>query len=442
MATRVSSTSLGISLAILIVVCMVDADADGFSVSLIHRDSSSLPFSNPSETQLERVANAMRRSIGRVARFTCNMIDVDSSDAVAPLIADYGEYLMNISLGMPPYPVLAIADTGSDIIWTQCKPCVNCYKPDAPVFDPKLSSTYRPIPCSSEVCALLADDGSFCSSSRGVCQYRLTYEQNSYASGDFARETLTLGTTTPDVNVAFPNTLFGCGHDNTGTFSPKSSGIIGLAEGPGSLITQLGPTIRGKFSYCMVPHSTVANQKTSTMHFGENAVVSGNTVTSTPLFSSTLPTSFYFLQLNFVSVGRTMIPFSGTSFGSPGNIIVDSGTPFSIVPNDFLTEFANAVEVLTIGSNKTSDPQGVLSLCYMIDSNLEVPPITMHFKGGDVELTAANIFVPMSETVTCLAFIGDDDVSIYGNLAQQDFLIGYDLQKRTVSFKPTDCTQN
>ncbi|CAN0829720.1 Aspartic proteinase CDR1 [Linum grandiflorum] len=410
MATRVSSTSLGISLAILIVVCMVDADADGFSVSLIHRDSSSLPFSNPSETQLERVANAMRRSIGRVARFTCNMID---ADAVAPLIADYGEYLMNISLGMPPYPVLAIADTGSDIIWTQCKPCVNCYKPDAPVFDPKLSSTYRPIPCSSEVCALLADDGSFCSSSRGVCQYRLTYEQNSYASGDFARETLTLGTTTPDVNVAFPNTLFGCGHDNTGTFSPKSSGIIGLAEGPGSLITQLGPTIRGKFSYCMVPHSTVANQKTSTMHFGENAVVSGNTVTSTPLFSS-----------------------------SPGNIIVDSGTPFSIVPNDFLTEFANAVEVLTIGSNKTSDPQGVLSLCYMIDSNLEVPPITMHFKGGDVELTAANIFVPMSETVTCLAFIGDDDVSIYGNLAQQDFLIGYDLQKRTVSFKPTDCTQN
>ncbi|CAN0829722.1 Aspartic proteinase CDR1 [Linum grandiflorum] len=353
MATRVSSTSLGISLAILIVVCMVDADADGFSVSLIHRDSSSLPFSNPSETQLERVANAMRRSIGRVARFTCNMIDVDSS-YFAPLIADYGEYLMNISLGMPPYPVLAIADTGSDIIWTQCKPCVNCYKPDAPVFDPKLSSTY--------------------------------------------------------VNVAFPNTLFGCGHDNTGTFSPKSSGIIGLAEGPGSLITQLGPTIRGKFSYCMVPHSTVANQKTSTMHFGENAVVSGNTVTSTPLFSSTLPTSFYFLQLNFVSVGRTMIPFSGTSFGSPGNIIVDSGTPFSIVPNDFLTEFANAVEVLTIGSNKTSDPQGVLSLCY--------------------------------ETVTCLAFIGDDDVSIYGNLAQQDFLIGYDLQKRTVSFKPTDCTQN
>ncbi|CAN0829740.1 Aspartic proteinase CDR1 [Linum grandiflorum] len=424
---------------------MVDADADGFSVSLIHRDSSSLPFSNPSETQLERVANAMRRSIGRVARFTCNMIDVDSS--YSPLIADYGEYLMNISLGMPPYPVLAIADTGSDIIWTQCKPCVNCYKPDAPVFDPKLSSTYRPIPCSSEVCALLADDGSFCSSSLhgDICQYRVTYADTWHTSGDLASETLVLGTTTELIHVVFPNTIFGCGHHNTGMFP----GIIGLGAGPGSLISQLGPSFGGKFSYCMIPLFVTNPENTSTMHFGKNAVVSGTDVVTTPLLSSDLGSTFYTLQLESASVGSTKISFgdssstrSSTSFGSPGNIIVDSGTPFSIVPNDFLTEFANAVEVLTIGSNKTSDPQGVLSLCYMIDSNLEVPPITMHFKGGDVELTAANIFVPMSETVTCLAFIGDDDVSIYGNLAQQDFLIGYDLQKRTVSFKPTDCTQN
>ncbi|CAN0829742.1 Aspartic proteinase CDR1 [Linum grandiflorum] len=424
---------------------MVDADADGFSVSLIHRDSSSLPFSNPSETQLERVANAMRRSIGRVARFTCN--PTSPADAVAPLIADYGEYLMNISLGMPPYPVLAIADTGSDIIWTQCKPCVNCYKPDAPVFDPKLSSTYRPIPCSSEVCALLADDGSFCSSSLhgDICQYRVTYADTWHTSGDLASETLVLGTTTELIHVVFPNTIFGCGHHNTGMFP----GIIGLGAGPGSLISQLGPSFGGKFSYCMIPLFVTNPENTSTMHFGKNAVVSGTDVVTTPLLSSDLGSTFYTLQLESASVGSTKISFgdssstrSSTSFGSPGNIIVDSGTPFSIVPNDFLTEFANAVEVLTIGSNKTSDPQGVLSLCYMIDSNLEVPPITMHFKGGDVELTAANIFVPMSETVTCLAFIGDDDVSIYGNLAQQDFLIGYDLQKRTVSFKPTDCTQN
>ncbi|CAN1271764.1 Aspartic proteinase CDR1 [Linum perenne] len=261
---------------------------------------------------------------------------------------------MNISLGSPPFPVLAIADTGSDIIWTQCQPCIDCYKQNAPIFDPKSSSTYNP--------------------------------------------------------VAFPNTIFGCGHDNKGTFSPKGSGIIGLGGGPASLITQLGPTIQGKFSYCMVQYF-LFTKTTSTMHFGQNAVVSGNDVVSTNLFSSDLTPTFYMIELRSVTVGNTTIPFAGVPLQSSGNIIVDSGTTLTIVPTDFLVEFSAAVEAQVTGANRTSDPQGFLSLCY-------------------------------SDTVICLAFYGNDDVSIYGNLAQQDFLVGYDLQKRTVSFKHTDCTKN
>ncbi|CAN1270881.1 Aspartic proteinase CDR1, partial [Linum perenne] len=226
-----------------------------------------------------------------------------------------------------------------------------------------------------------------------------------HASGDLATETLALG------HVSFPNTLFGCSHDNVGLFSPKSSGIIGLAEGPPSLITQLGPTIGSKFSYFMVPNIAPNHMATSTMHFGQNAVVSGN-------------------------------DFTGTSFGSPGNIIIDSAVAFTIVPTDFLSELTTAFEALTVGGNKTSDPQEVLSLCYMIDPNLEVPTITMHFKGGDVKLSHVNVLIPMSDTVSCLAFLGNDDVSIYGNSMQQDFVVGYDLVKRTVSFKPADCAMN
>ncbi|CAN1270877.1 Aspartic proteinase CDR1, partial [Linum perenne] len=279
--------------------------------------------------------------------------------------------------------------------------------------------------------------GSFCSpEGNDTCQYRLTYGDDTHASGDLATETLALG------HVSFPNTLFGCSHDNVGLFSPKSSGIIGLAEGPPSLITQLGPTIGSKFSYFMVPNIAPNHMATSTMHFGQNAVVSGNDVVSTPLFTSTLPTSFYFLQLDFVSVGATIIPFTGTSFGSPGNIIIDSAVAFTIVPTDFLSELTTAFEALTVGGNKTSDPQEVLSLCYMIDPNLEVPTITMHFKGGDVKLSHVNVLIPMSDTVSCLAFLGNDDVSIYGNSMQQDFVVGYDLVKRTVSFKPADCAMN
>ncbi|KAL4317858.1 hypothetical protein GQ457_18G013970 [Hibiscus cannabinus] len=65
--------------------------------------------------------------------------------AEAEIIVDSGEYLLNISLSTPGFDVVAIADTGSDLIWTQCKSCSQCFKQDAPLFDPSKSSTYRKI---------------------------------------------------------------------------------------------------------------------------------------------------------------------------------------------------------------------------------------------------------------------------------------------------------
>ncbi|CAI0432858.1 unnamed protein product [Linum tenue] len=274
----------------------------------------------------------------------------DPSDPDAQLTANNGEYLVNISLGTPPFPIVAIADTGSDIIWTQCKPCTDCYKQVAPLFDPKSSSSYRTVSCSSNV--------------------------------------------------------IGCGHDNAGTFSPKGSGIVGLGGGPASLVSQLGSSIGGKFSYCMVPYA--AAKPTSTMNFGTNAVVSGNGVLSTPLISDPSQPTFYFLQLEAVSVGSKKIAFQGSSIGGSGNIIIDSGTTLTLVPTDFFSQLSDAVETQVSGGTKTSDPEGFFSLCY--------------------------------DKVVCLAFYANDQLSIYGNVAQQNFLIGYDLPKQTLSFKPTDCT--
>ncbi|CAN0829700.1 Aspartic proteinase CDR1 [Linum grandiflorum] len=444
MASRVGCVlSLVISLVLISAIntaSFVNARSNGFSIDLMHRDSSDSPFYNPRETPSERIGNAIRRTMSRVNRFDPNFAP---TSPIALFIAIDGEYLMNISLGSPPFPVLAIADTGSDIIWTQCKPCIDCYKQNDPVFDPRFSSTYRPVPCASKKCTSLTDEGSFCSPHGDICQYQVGYGDGSHTDGDLATDTLTFGTTTTGVIVQFPDTLFGCGHKNTGTFPPNSSGIIGLGEGPASLISQLGPSVGGKFSYCMVPYDATP-ETTSTMHFGQKAVVSGGEVVTTPLLSSELGSTFYSLLLESVSVGSTTIPFgnSNSETSSTGNIIIDSGTTLTIVPTDFLSNFATAIEAQVTGGNKTRDPQGLLSLCYLIDDKLKIPPVAAYFKGGGVELTPVNLFVPMSKTVTCLAFYGSDEVSIYGNLAQQDFLVGYDLQKRTVSFKPTDCTKN
>ncbi|CAI0433757.1 unnamed protein product [Linum tenue] len=212
---------------------------------------------------------------------------------------------MNISIGTPPFPILAVADTGSDVVWTQCKPCSSCYDQDAPIFDPAASSSYKTVPCSSNACSSLQAEGAYCSSTDAVCHYKVGYGDRSHTYGDLALDTVTL------------------------------------------------------------------------------------------------------------------------------------------VPSDFFAQLSDAVDSQVVGGEKARDPQDFLSLCYVADySRLQVPPITFNFQGADVELTRDNAFVQVSDTVTCLAFYGSDDASIYGNVAQQNFLIGYDLQKGTVSFKPTDCATN
>ncbi|CAN1176543.1 Aspartic proteinase CDR1 [Linum perenne] len=113
-----------------------------------------------------------------------------------------------------------------------------------------------------------------------------------------------------------------------------------------------------------------------------------------------------------------------------------------MLPTVFFSQLSEAVESQIVGGKKAEDPQGDLSLCYVAPatgSSLGVPRIVFHFQGADVELPLSNVFIQVSDTVTCLAFYGSDDATIYGNVAQQNFLIGYDIQEKTLSFKPTDC---
>lgn len=93
----------------------------------------------------DRLHNAFRRSISRVNRFKSGSIQ-------SIIIASDGEYLMKVSIGTPPVEVLGIADAGSDLTWTQCKPCKQCYKQNSSLFDPEQSSTYSTVGCKSGAC--------------------------------------------------------------------------------------------------------------------------------------------------------------------------------------------------------------------------------------------------------------------------------------------------
>jgi hypothetical protein len=67
--------------------------------------------------------------------------------------------------------------------------------------------------------------------------------------------------------------------------------------------------------------------------------------------------------------------------------------------------------------------------------------LTAHFEGADVQLMPIQTFIPPKDGVFCFAMAGTTDGEyIFGNFAQSNILIGFDLDKKTISFKPTDCT--
>ncbi|KAK4256244.1 hypothetical protein QN277_009134 [Acacia crassicarpa] len=447
MASRAYNTLSVLSIITFFLTISLSASASssnggsrgGFTVELIHRDSPKSPLYNPKTTPFQHVHDAIRRSVHRANHFFPQARDDHSINkgVESQVVSVRGEYVMSYSVGTPPFQIFGIADTGSDLIWTQCQPCKDCYNQTATMFNPKKSRTFRNIPCPSRECTSAVEETT-CDASN-VCKYNARYADTSSSNGDLATETLTLGSTSGR-QVALPNTVFGCGFSNKGTFNEKTSGIVGLGGGSVSLVSQIGSSIDRKFSYCLVPLTSKKNS--SKLSFGQNAVVSGPGTVSTPIVDGDLNSrSFYFLVLEGISVGNKRIEFTPGTSGraSKGNIIIDSGTTLTLLPPVL---YSNLESEVASHMNLERVKIDLLNLCYKLPSgnSFKAPTITVHFRGADLKLNAFNAFVQVSEDTVCFAFKGSPSGSIFGNIAQSNFLVGYDVKKKTVSFKPMDCT--
>ncbi|KAG5589176.1 hypothetical protein H5410_039690, partial [Solanum commersonii] len=409
---------------------------NGFTLDLIHRDSPLSPYHDPSNTPFERLQKAFHRSFSRASFFGGKSVPSIQST----LTPNEGEFLMKISIGTPPKDTFVIADTGSDLTWTQCEPCDNCFKQLTPIFNPKNSSSYKTIGCHNKLC-----QRSRCNNN--TCNYLVIYGDLSHTRGDLSIETFTFASSSGK-HVSIPNIVFGCGHDNGGSFTNVTSGIIGLGGGNVSIVNQMHHEIKGKFSYCLIPLELLLDSSNATSHinFGDNAIVSGPGIISTLIFKKESPT-FYYLNLKGISIGNKTLEFKSSSISQPdydlGNIVIDSGTTLTYVPDDFYLNLESLL-MRSINATRKDDPFRRLDLCYESNENgtIDVPKIVAHFTNADLELSTSNIFTQVVEGIVCLTIVpgGSNQISILGNLAQANFLIGYDLKANKVSFKPTDCT--
>ncbi|KAK1683469.1 hypothetical protein QYE76_044317 [Lolium multiflorum] len=412
---------------------------EGLRVALTHVDA------HGNYTKLQLVRRAARRSHHRMSRLVARTTGVpmlSSKAAVAagadlqvPVHAGNGEFLMDLSIGTPAVPYAAIIDTGSDLVWTQCKPCVECFNQSTPVFDPSSSSTYSALPCSSSFCADLPT--SKCTTAT-KCGYTYTYGDSSSTQGVLAAETFTLA------KEKLPGVAFGCGDTNEGEGFTQGAGLVGLGRGPLSLVSQLG---LDKFSYCL---TSLDDTSKSPLLLGSLAAISKTAaVQTTPLVKNPSQPSFYYVNLKGLTVGSTHITLPSSAFSvqadGTGGVIVDSGTSITYLE---LQGYRALKKAFTAQMKlPAADGSGIgLDLCFAAPASgvdqVEVPKLVLHFDGADLDLPAENYMVLDSGSgALCLTVMGSRGLSIIGNFQQQNIQFVYDVGGDTLSFAPVECAK-
>lgn len=404
---------------------------DGFTTRLIHRDSPLSPFYDHTISTVDRIRLSINRSISRLDYFQSPTSPSLKREISPKLIPENGEYLIKYSLGTPPIESLAIIDTGSEVIWLQCLPCIKCYNQTPPIYDPSKSSTHKEITCDSPDCVTHI---SQCNEDNNVCEFDLNYLDGSYIKGGLSFDTFYFRNA-EDNNVRVGDLIFGCGHDNRGSFLGNQAGLVGLSRESFSLISQLNIK---RFSYCMVPPNN--DESGSRMYFGKDAVISGG---QTPILRGRK--IYYYLKLEGISVGDERIELPQGIFdigqNGQGGFVIDTGTTYTTLRS---SAFYSLIDALSKDTSLPlrKDPGNLFKLCFAgsFDDLESVPDITFHFFGADFVLWKETTFMSVGDELWCLTILPSiGELSILGNTQQQNYFVGYDLVADVVSFAPVDC---
>nr|GMC55987.1 aspartic proteinase CDR1-like [Ipomoea batatas] len=408
---------------------------DGFTVELIHPNSPSNPYRNPSNNRFDWIRQMHNNSRSRAVTIQSRLGVDDSSKFKINIKPLGGGYVMKYSIGMPPFETYGIVDTGSDFTWTQCEACTDCFPQSVPIFDPKHNKSYKTVVCNDSDTTCSLSTGFHCSNDN-VCQYDMSYDGYFLTVGDVATDTLTIG------DASFKNVVLGCGHQNKFKFSNgTASGVLGLGYSNVSIIKELRKEIGGKFAHCLSPQS----DSKSYISFGTDAVVKGPDAVSIPFVTFPIE-PLYWLTLKSMSVGNKSFSVELPLLESPGNIIIDSGSTVTYIPSDVFDSMKSEL-MKHIHDTPIDDPQGFFGLCYSTMTTervkIKVPKIVAHFVGGDVQLSPRGLFEEVEEGISCLTIVPSDMMgrSVFGSQSQVDYLVGFDLEFYAVTFMPADCSK-
>ncbi|MED6188428.1 Beta-site APP-cleaving enzyme, partial [Stylosanthes scabra] len=389
---------------------------EGFSISLIHRDSPLSPLYNHSKTPHETRISQLKHSISRMNYLSSLLHTPQKFSTQISYDPDSYLYIASYYIGTPAQKVFGFIDTASDLIWTNSKTS----------FKSGDSTSFISLPCKDKkYCQKLPSNQRTCKGD-DQCTYIVTYADGASTTGVISQDKFQF-----DVSGDLGPLSFGYANDASSEHftGMDVNGCLGLSRVPPfSLIAQLKIN---KFSHCLIKDGS----KSSTMRFGSEAVIISEK--STPLVDEP---KYYHVQLEGISVGNTKVPVRPRQLGS---IYVDTGASYTMLKETAFTPFLKLVKELVPKTAVPSPYDEDLQFCFKAtEAEVKVlPKVTFHFTNVDVTFANVVTYMEIEGGIWCLAIIksSEKDSSVLGNFQMTNLNVGYDLEQNMMSFTSANC---
>ncbi|XP_073153580.1 aspartic proteinase CDR1-like [Henckelia pumila] len=419
-------------------------DFHGFSKSpvlvtrLIHYHSIYSPFYNPNHTVKDRAEIDLIGSISHVSSFIRY-----PKFRVSP--STRRGFFAYVRVGRKKLEQLLFMDTGSSLLWFNCLPC-RLDIPE-PIFDPKVSSTYKAEDCNlSDYCGGIDSTFGVSCDRRNRCAYSIHYGNNEYSMGHLATETLVIGSTSKQLfgkhEEVVEHVVVGCAK----TTSIYTNGILGLGNTPSSLLKQRSYS---KFSYCLGYYDDRS--------YPYHTLIIGDQAKQLPNGTPMIVQGKYYINLVSIRIGNSLLDIDPMIFKRnpdtySGGMIVDSGSSYSVLPQVEYAKFEAGIKNV-IGSSLIRSyanmVQNHTKLCYFGDMYINLakfPTVQFQFENDALlKVDERSLFTQVTDGEFCLAFLPSETMfngynySVLGIRMQQGHYISYDLGKMMFSFQQMDC---
>lgn len=390
----------------------------------------------------------------RHGRILNTIVDFTLQGTADPFVA--GLYYTRIELGTPPRPYYVQIDTGSDILWVNCKPCNACPLTSGlgislNFFDPQGSSTARPLSCIDSKCVSANQiSESVCTTDR-YCGYSFEYGDGSGTLGYYVSDELHYN---QYVNQYMTNNssaliTFGCSYNQSGDLTKSDravDGIFGFGQNDLSVVSQLNsqglaPKI---FSHCLEGEDR-----------GGGILVLGEITEPGMVYTPIVPSQpHYNLNLKGIAVNGQQLSIDPQVFATTNNrgTIVDCGTTLAYLAEEAYNPFVNSIATAVSQYTQPFILKG--NPCFLTVHSIDeiFPSVTLYFEGAPMDLKPRDyLFQQLSpqdtSPVWCIGWqksgqqaTDSSKMTILGDLVLKDKAFVYDLQNQRIGWTNFDCS--